>query len=182
MKYYIKLSLILLVFCAVASGILAYINTLTAPVIAERKAREAIATREALIPGATFSEAQTATGETYFIATKPDSDEILGYTFIAAEIGYSSTVQTMVGVDKDFKVLAIKVIDQAETPGLGANCTNDNFTSQFSGMTLEKLYVDKDGGAVVSLSGATITSRCIANSIRNRIQAVQADLATGGTQ
>lgn len=182
MKYYLKLSLILLIFCAVASGILAYVNTLTAPVISQRKAREAVETREALIPGASFTEAQTATGETYFVASNPETQEILGYTFVAAETGYSSTVQTMVGVDKDFKVLAIKVIDQAETPGLGANCTNDSFTAQFSGMSLEQLAVDKDGGQVVSLSGATITSRCIANSIRNRIQLVQADLAAGGDQ
>ncbi|MCB5259568.1 MAG: FMN-binding protein [Candidatus Cloacimonetes bacterium] len=182
MKYYIKLSLILLIFCAVASGILAYINTLTAPVIAQRKAKEEIATREALIPNANFTQAQTADGASYFVASNPETQEILGYTFIAAEIGYSSTVQTMVGVDKDFKVLGIKIIDQAETPGLGANCTNDNFTSQYAGMTIENLYVDKDGGAVIALSGATITSRCITNSIRNRIQAVKSDISAGGIQ
>jgi electron transport complex protein RnfG len=182
MMYYLKLGIILFIFCAVASGILAYINTLTAPVIAERKAKEEVATREALIPGATFTEVQSSSGDRYFVAKDPATDEILGYTFIAAEIGYSSTVQTMVGVDKDFKVLAIKVIDQAETPGLGANCTNESFSAQYSGMTLENLYVDKDGGAVVSLSGATITSRCITNSIRNSIHNVQTDIVAGGAQ
>ena len=186
MKYYIKLSLILLIFCAVASGILAYVNSLTAPVIAARKAQNEIDTRNALIPGADFSEASTADGSTYYIATNPESGEVLGYTFIAAETGYSSTVQTMVGVNKDFYVLSIKVIDQAETPGLGANCSNDSFTGQFAGMNPDQLLVDKDGGQVVALSGATITSRCVTNSIRERIRAVMTDLQSpaqaGGAQ
>jgi electron transport complex protein RnfG len=177
MKYYLKLGFILLVFCVVASGILAYLNTLTAPVIAERKAREAVETRQGLIPDAIFKADSTATGEEYFIATSAaDSSIVLGYTFVAEQSGYSSKVKTMVGVDKDFKVLAIKVIDQTETPGLGANCTQASFTEQFKDMMLNDLKVDKDGGQVKSLSGATITSRAIANSIAASIAAVQADL------
>jgi Na+-translocating ferredoxin:NAD+ oxidoreductase subunit G len=177
MKYYLKLGFILLIFCVVASGILAYLNTLTAPVIAARKAREAVETREALIPNAVFTERNTADGLSYFVASpEADSTVVLGYTFVAVQSAYSSNVQTMVGVDKDFKVLAIQVIDQAETPGLGANCTQPSFMDQFKGLTLPDLKVDKDGGKVKSLSGATITSRAIANSIAESIAAVQADL------
>lgn len=182
MKYYIKLALILFIFCAVASGILAYVNTLTASVIAERKTQEEISTREELIPGAVFTEAKTADGTSYFVANNPETKEVLGYSFISEEIGYSSTLRTMVGVDKDFNVLAIRVIDQAETPGLGANCVLESFTDQFTGMNKDNLKVDKDGGAVKSLSGATITSRAIANSIRNSILTVQSELATGVSQ
>lgn len=177
MKYYLKLGFILLVFCVVASGILAYLNTLTAPVIAARKAKEAVETRAALIPEAEFAERTAGTGETYFVARSiSDSTEVLGYTFVAAQNGYSGVVQTMVGVDREFKVLGIKVINQSETPGLGANCTQPSFMEQFKGLSLPDLKVDKDGGKVKSLSGATITSRTIANSIAESIKAVQADL------
>jgi len=182
MKYYLKLGLILFIFCAVASGILAYINTLTAPVIAERKALAEIQAREALIPNAEFEEKESDQGLTYYLAKDTETDEILGYTFIAADLGYSSTVQTMVGVDSEFKVLGVQIIDQGETPGLGANCTLPIFTNQFSGMTLEEIYVDKDGGVVVSLSGATITSRCIANSLREGIIDVKDEPNPGGEQ
>ena len=180
MKYYLKLGFVLLVFCVVASGILAYINSLTAPVIADRKAKEEVSTREALIPDASFEQTSLTNGDVYYTARSNASNEILGYTFIAAQTGYSSKVQTMVGVDKDFKVIAIKVIDQAETPGLGANCTQKSFTDQFKRLTSNDLYVDKDGGKVKSLSGATITSRCIANSIRETIAFVQAQQTNGG--
>jgi electron transport complex protein RnfG len=178
----LKLGFILLIFCAVASGILAYINSLTAPVIAERKAKEEIATRESLIPEADFEELQAPGGEKYFIARDKETQEIKGYTFNAAQSGYSSVVQTMVGVDKDFRVIDIKVIDQAETPGLGANCTAESFTGQFAGLAAPELAVDKDGGKIKSLSGATITSRCVANSIREMINTVQFSISNGGDQ
>ncbi|MCB5251601.1 MAG: RnfABCDGE type electron transport complex subunit G [Candidatus Cloacimonadaceae bacterium] len=182
MKYYFKLGFILLIFCVVASGILAYVNSLTSPVIAQRKAAEEIQAREALIPNAEFEERQSDQGMIYYVAKAPETGEILGYTFIAADLGYSSTVQTMVGVDSEFKVLGVQIIDQGETPGLGANCTQPIFTNQFSGMTLEDIYVDKDGGVVVSLSGATITSRCIANSLREGIIDVKDEPGLGGDQ
>ncbi|MDZ4182520.1 MAG: electron transporter RnfG, partial [Candidatus Cloacimonadaceae bacterium] len=99
MKYYLKLGIILLLFCAVASGILAYINSLTAPVVQARKEKEEISTREALIPDSDFEQV-TVEGEkpySYFVAYKKGTKEIQGYTFIAAETGYSSKILTMAG-------------------------------------------------------------------------------------
>nr|MDK2850874.1 H+/Na+-translocating ferredoxin:NAD+ oxidoreductase subunit [Candidatus Cloacimonadota bacterium] len=180
MKYYLKLGFILLIFCAIASGVLAYINTLTAPIIAERKAREAIETRSALIPGAEFHEVQASDGSIFYEARDPETQEIMGYTFNASDLGYSSTVQTMVGVDPDFKVIAIRIVDQAETPGLGANCTSPSFTDQYKGLAIEDLYVNKDGGVIVPIAGATITSRCIANSIRKKAIEVRDEINQGG--
>lgn len=182
MKYYLKLGLILFIFCAVASGILAYVNSLTAPVIAQRKANDEVEARQKLIPGASFSENTTADGFSFFTATDPETEELKGYVFIAAETGYSSKVQTMVGIDSSFEVLGIKVLDQSETPGLGANCVNPSFTEQFTGLSLDELMVNKDGGKVVALSGATITSRAIANSMREAILSVQKHLAEGAEQ
>jgi electron transport complex protein RnfG len=83
----------------------------------------------------------------------------------------------MAGLDPEFRVIGIKIVDQGETPGLGANCTNKSFTSQFAGKTPEQLAVDKDGGPIKSLSGATITSRAIVASLAEEIEAIKADLA-----
>ncbi|MDD3536254.1 MAG: RnfABCDGE type electron transport complex subunit G [Candidatus Cloacimonetes bacterium] len=177
MMYYLKLGFILLIFCVVATGILAYLNTLTAPIIQDRKTKDEIDTREKLIPDAVFAADSTASGMQYFRArAKEDSTLVLGYTFICSQKGYSSEVKTMVGIDKDFKVLAIKVIDQAETPGLGANCEQESFSNQFKNLAEADLKVDKDGGQVVSLSGATITSRAIASSIQAGIAAIKASM------
>lgn len=94
---------------------------------------------------------------------------MVGYTFVAAKNGYSSNVKTMVGLKPDFSINKIKIIFQSETPGLGANSEKPEFQQQFSGKTLTDLKVDKDGGSIKSLTGATITSRAVTNSINEGI-------------
>ncbi len=177
MMYYLKLGFILLIICAIAAGLLAYINSLTEPIIAERKAKEEINTREALIPGSSFEEVLTPEGFTYFIATDKESGELRGYSFIAIKNGYSGPIQTMVGLDSSFRILNIKVIDQNETPGLGANCLLSSFSDLFKGMYDTDLAVDKDGGSIRSLAGATITTRAITNSIKEQILILKRSIA-----
>jgi electron transport complex protein RnfG len=178
--YYLKLGVILLIFCAVAAGVLAYVNGLTTPIISERKAKEAIETREALIPNSTFEEKTAADSSyKYFVALDKTTKEVNGYTFVASKNGYSGKVETMVGLDKDFKVIDVKIITQSETPGLGANCVKDSFKAMFKGLGVENLMVDKDdkdNGKIIAMAGATITSRAIANSVHEQILVLQKEL------
>ncbi len=181
MMYYIKLGVILLIFCAVAAGILAYINGLTTPIITQRKALEAIETREGLIPNSTFEEKTAISDSTfkYFVALDKTTNEVNGYTFVASKNGYSGKIETMVGLDKDFKVIDVKIITQTETPGLGANCVKDSFRAMFKGLGVENLIVnkdDKDNGKIIAMAGATITTRAIANSVREQILVLQKEL------
>ncbi len=182
MNYYLRLGLILLIFCAVATGILAYVDSITRPKIDQLKAQQQREAREFLIPGAEFEriaqEAPDADSLVYFIARDEASGEIKGYTFTAAKAGYSSTVKTMAAVDPDFKLINITVVEQAETPGLGANCEKESFTSQFAGLSPDQLQVDKDGGQIVSLTGATITSRAVTNSLSEQIALVRKSVET----
>lgn len=179
MKFFLKLGLILLAFCVVATGILAYVNSITKPKIDDLKRKEAELARGELIPNAVFEPVTIKTGQdslVYFIALDNATKELKGYTFTAAKIGYSSTVKTMAAVDADFKLINIKVIDQAETPGLGANCTKPEFNAKFKGLTLDELKVDKDGGKVEAMTGATITTRAVTNSLKEQISIVKKDV------
>ncbi len=193
MKFYLKLGLILLAFCIVATALLAYINSVTAPRIAEQKRLEAEKAREELIPGASFGDPVAIPLEPgkqleYYIARDPkDPTRILGYVFITDKYGYSSSVKTMAAVDSTFRIINIKVIEQAETPGLGANCVSDpDFSAQFRTLGTDDLKVDKDGGTKVkSLTGATITTRAITNSLKEAIQIVRDNVkgaAKNGTE
>jgi len=180
MMYYIKLGGILLIICVIATGILAYVNSVTEPKIIALKAAEAIKSREALIPESDFEEVKVSEDFSYFIAYKKGTKDIQGYTFTAGKTGYSSKVLTMAGLDPQFKIINIKVIDQAETPGLGANCTATSFTDQFKGKTQTDMLVDKDDGPIKSLSGATITTRAIANSLKEQILVLRAHVESTG--
>ena len=77
-----------------------------------------------------------------------------------------SDVKTMVGVTPDLKVNRIKIIEQKETPGLGANCEKPKFQQQFENKNKSEMTVDKDGGNIISITGATITTRTVTNSIK----------------
>ena len=82
----------------------------------------------------------------------------------------------MVGIDNDGKVLGISVVSQTETAGLGAVCAattsaGENFRGQFVGMG-GQVQVDKDGGEVDSITGATITSRAVCDGINAALNCV----------
>jgi len=164
MKYYIKLGFVLFIITAIASGVLAYLNTITQPIIEENQRIAQEKARKEVLPSAVSFE--EVTGDLTYNIGKDADDNVVGYTFVASLYGYSSDVKTMVGVNKDMIIENIKVISQAETPGLGANCENPEFQAQFSSKQKADLKVDKDGGKIVSLTGATITTRTITNSIR----------------
>ncbi|MFB3845163.1 MAG: RnfABCDGE type electron transport complex subunit G [Candidatus Cloacimonadaceae bacterium] len=180
LKDILRLGLILCVICAIATGILAWVNSITFPTITKLKAEDAIKTRQYLMPSAVkFEEKKAAadTSFTYYIA-KDDKDETIGYSFEAVKHGYSSDVHTMVALDKAFNIVNMKVISQSETPGLGTHSQDPDFPQRFIGKDVSQLRVDKDGGPIKSITGATITTRAITNSLREAIQLLQADLAT----
>ena len=164
MKYYLKLGFILFVITAIASGVLAYINTLTQPIIEENQRIAQEKARKEVLPSAiTFEE---VSGDITYHIGKDAEENVVGYTFVASLYGYSGDVKTMVGINTDLVIEKIKVISQTETPGLGANCEKPEFQAQFSGKQKAEMKVDKDGGTIVSLTGATITTRTITNSIK----------------
>ena len=81
--------------------------------------------------------------------------------------GYGGDVGLMVGIDTETdKVIRVSVTTHSETPGLGSKAKEDPaFVQQFQGLSLQDtIAVTKDGGQVNSISGATITSRAVANA------------------
>jgi len=184
MNYFVKLGLVLLVITVIASGILAFVNDLTKDQINSNKAlAEEDARQKVLFVASRFekqikilpsvekeanplkNQGDTGPSEFVYYQGYDASDDLVGYTFVASRYGYSSEVKTMVGLGLDYKVIKIKVIEQAETPGLGANAATDVFQNRFVDQNQEQLKVIKDGGKIESLTGATITSRAVTESI-----------------
>lgn len=75
--------------------------------------------------------------------------------------GYGGNVWLMVGLLPDGSINNITVLDHKETPGLGTKMNGADFKDQFIGKNPStfNLKVEKDGGEVDALSGATISSR-----------------------
>ncbi len=88
--------------------------------------------------------------------------------FDSSGSGYGGDIGVIVGVniEKD-ELIGVAVTTHKETPGLGARAKTDKtFIAQFKGNAIPDEYAVKaDGGNVDVLSGATITSRGVAQAV-----------------
>lgn len=97
----------------------------------------------------------------YFVAKK--GDEIIGYIVQSFGKGYSSYINVLVAVDKDFRIKKIDILSHAETPGLGDEIERDEFKNRFNGKDLEhvKLVKTETTEYIQAISGVTISSRAV---------------------
>ncbi len=99
-----------------------------------------------------------------------ENADVIGYAFIAIGKGYGGEINTIVGIDKDYKIKEISVVSNTETPGLGTRILETFFTDQFKDLELQDVKLSKDGGKVDAISGATISSRAVTDSVRAAIE------------
>ena len=183
MKKTIKLGLILLMFTVVAAGILAFLNQNTKDIIADVKVKESNEARKEVLPtGKEFKELD----ENEFKAATSDSpaveeiyegldgENVVGYTIKTTLSGYSGPVVVMTGIDKEGVVSGMKVVSNTETPGLGANSSTPEFQDQYTGKSAENdIGLVKNSpaeGEVQALTGATITSKAVTDSVNEAIK------------
>ncbi len=89
----------------------------------------------------------------------------IGFVFTVAPYGYAEEIVTMVGISAG-RITGVQVLEQAETPGLGARVQEAEFQQQFSDLpTDETVAVVQDGGEIDSLTGATESSRAVARGV-----------------
>ena len=180
MRDIIKFGCILMAYTLVVSVALAFVNIKTTPLIEVNKAAAENSARKEVMPGMSGDYELKGEGSDfpYWIGYKGgEKSEIGGYIFITSGTGYSSTIETMVGVDVNGTITGVKILFQQETPGLGARAEEINrgenepwFTRQFKGKSLEDdIKVEKDDGTIDSVTGATITSRAITDSVSEGI-------------
>ena len=159
--YILRLSVTLLLICAVVAAALAGVNAYTAPIIAQRKAEKTQQAIEAVLPGG--GDAAPFEDDTGMVTAVYESDS--GWAVQVSANGFGGAMDMMVGIDRSGNVIGISIISHAETPSLGAVAADKSaagaaFRSQFAGLS-GTLAVDKDGGTVDAISGATITSRAV---------------------
>ena len=85
------------------------------------------------------------------------------------------------GIDVSGTVTGIQILEHSETPGLGANASNPSFTDQFIGKTETLTVVKGEASAntISAISGATITSRSVTESVNTALTYFQ-EILKGG--
>lgn len=213
MGNFIRLVATLTAIAAAASFGLSAVYNATKDITAEYKRQEEASARvEALAcePDAFFEETVTdvvVEGRefSYYTAYADESkSELLGYSFTAYGKGYSSTVETIVGVDTSGAICSVKITSQKETPGLGskveevasqnmlwdvlAGRAEDEsgvkpwFQKQFEGLGPDDLRVVKtsDEPGIVAITGATISSEAVTSSVKLGMETLASVLASTG--
>jgi len=92
---------------------------------------------------------------------------------VIAPDGYSGRIRILVGVHPDGHVLAIRITDHKETPGLGDGIVrNQPWLDSFRDRNLDNVrwQVKKDGGDFDQFTGATITPRAVVNAVKTALQ------------
>jgi electron transport complex protein RnfG len=103
---------------------------------------------------------------TVYDAWLPDG-KMVGHVVKANGQGYADKIELLVGLNAQGKTITgLFVLDQKETPGLGAKILEDAWRGQFKDKSTENtLSVVKGGGAndeqIDAISGATISSRSV---------------------
>ena len=162
----VKMIVTLVVIAVVVAGAMAGVNVLTKDKIVQNDETKLQNSLKEVLPADTYEVLKETDTFTVYKAVK-DSKHI-GYCVQNSESGYGGDIQMLVGMDLEFKVTKITILSHGETPGLGANATKDEFKKQFEGKEAGNLRVDKNTAnetTIKAISGATITSTAVTNSV-----------------
>lgn len=190
MKDMLHMGLFLFVIAAIAGVLLAYTESVTAPLILENRQKIEEQARLEVLPGATsfsngsFLDAAASQTLTYS-AGFSSNGELAGVVVKVAPKGYAGPVEMVLGLDKSGKVSGYKILSHKETPGLGSKLADPVFAEPFKKLIAEKaapvFLVKKDSGDVDAITAATISSRAFCAGVREAVsifQKIQAQLTT----
>jgi electron transport complex protein RnfG len=105
----------------------------------------------------------------------------VGFAMVHQGFGFQDLITVIFGYDAESRqVLGMKVLDHAETPGLGNKIEDQPYVGEFDGAEtpLEGVKPDRNTGAanqVDMITGVTISSRAVVRIINERLEAM-ADL------
>ena len=167
MKYILKLAGILLLISALVAGLLGFVNQLTEQKIADNTAQKANAAMQTVLPSPSYEKLEVADERVTELYRGEG-----GYVVRLNANGFGGTIDLMVGVGDDGTVTGVSVISHSETASLGAECTREDWRSQFIGAQGE-LKVTKDGGSIDALTGATVTSRAVTAAVELALEIVK---------
>lgn len=206
MRENLRYILTLTIICLVTASLLTGVYFLTAPKILEQKTQQERQALNYVLPQAGYFEPVFRAEQiSYFRAFRStQKKELLGYAFRAEAQGYADLIVTMAGMDVQGKITGIKILQQNETPGLGAKINEvlatktlwqaikeqfskkgklprleqePWFCRQFPGKRIEDLIVTQEasGKNIQAVTGATISSEALTSSVREKAKQILKD-------
>ena len=166
LKTAITVSLKLLIICAVISGVVSFVYSMTINAYNQNLENE----KKLALTGI-FAESDTDVIDYEALENKPEgvndiyivskNSESAGYCVNITAKGFGGNMTLMIGYNYDGSIKGVQVISHSETPGVGTKALVDGHLSQYNGKAGE-LTIAKDSSADISaVSGATISSKAV---------------------
>ena len=170
---------ILTAICLVCAALLAYLNSVTKPIIEATEARIAEEAMSEVLAEAdgSFAKLEIELPEVYddgtenFITEIYEAENGAGYVFMITGNGYGGkgTMKLITSVAPDGSIIATKTLQHAETAGMGSKTADDTYRLQWAGITADTM------GDVDAVTGATVTSGAIKEGVRSALLAAGLD-------
>jgi len=166
-----KLTLTLGAICAVCALVLGGVYTLTAEQIKKNQLGDKANAMQLVLMADDYSEVTYAGSDASILSVYQAGDAGYVVEVDCASNSFSGVLSIMVGVNADGTVSGVEVLDSTETSGLGAKAKDDpEWRKQFVGKS-GSVAVDKDGGEIAAITGATITSRGVSMGVTSALAA-----------
>lgn len=190
MRDMLKPALALGVICLVVGLFLSFAHNMTDEIIAKRIEAEANNARKEVLnidndSGFSFIEFKNwyeLVGDSgdfenvVDVYTAMTEDSLQGYVITVISNGYGGPMEVMVGISESGRVYGVKVLNSAETPGLGTKATDRSFVSQFVNLPMNavlKVVKTKSSqeniGEIQAVTGATVSSRAVTSAVQTAI-------------
>lgn len=173
----------LFVICLVATTLLAFANSVTAPIIEKNAVQDEINSRKEVLAEAASFEDKSLDGISYALGLDKNGNKV-GMVFVTSAKSYGGDVSVMTGVDMNGKVTKIQILSINDTAGLGMKAQTDSFKDQFIGLIrgikVAKNTADSENNEILALTGATITSNAVTEAVNAALDSFNTITQNGG--
>ncbi|MBF0181578.1 MAG: electron transport complex subunit RsxG [Magnetococcales bacterium] len=184
MPHFLKMGVILMVIGLIATAILANVESITRGPIADSRRQELLASLAQVLPKDFDNSPETDVVQigdkrinrpakpVPMYRARKGGQPVAAAFVVTAPDGYSGNIEILMGVAHGGAIVGIKVINHAETPGLGDKMVKTDWPKSFVGKTLKnaKWGVKKDGGEFDQFAGATITPRAVVGAVKRGLE------------
>ena len=169
-KTYVMPLLVLTIICLVVSSALAFMDSITNPIITAAAAERAQVAMAGKIPEATGFESidlNLVSGDLpSSIREAYRTTNGVGYIFIAVINGFSGDITVICGIDPGGRIISCSTLSHTETKGIGTILEQESFLSPFKGL-------DSNLDGINTVAGATISTRAFIHAIDDILKAFQ---------
>lgn len=188
MNKVIQMLIVLTGIGIISGGLLATVSGWAEPLIdANKKAETEAAIFRVQPDGNSYDKINNIDFEAYKVRSQ--SSEVIGYALVFEGNGFQGKIRLICGLSPDLnKIVALEILEQVETPGLGTKVTEPPFTNQFKELQCTprvewvKGVEPSKPNEIQAITGATISSKSVVAIVNNGIEKMRKLKESGGLE